>query len=115
MTKLSRLLMASTVLSGLAGLAAAHAAGNVALPQSDDPVQGSIILAQAAPPPEDDATRRRQQRQDQRQERRQDNQQQRGQCEFGRCQGIAQARCCRLRRSTSGEREKRIQIRTRRP
>ena len=39
MKKLWHLLMASTVLSGLAGLAAAHAANDLALPKSDNAAQ----------------------------------------------------------------------------
>ena len=53
MKKLWLSLMASTVLSGLAGLAAAQAANDLALPRTDNAGPAATLLAQAAPPPED--------------------------------------------------------------
>ncbi len=72
MTKFWRLLMASTVLSGLAGLGSAQAGNIAGLPASTDATQAPIVLAQAVAP--DDKTKQ-QQRQDQRQQQRQDNRQ----------------------------------------
>jgi outer membrane protein OmpA-like peptidoglycan-associated protein len=76
MKKLFCLLMASTVLSGLAGLGMAHAANNFAPPRPDEAAQAPIILAQAATTPPEDNTRTRQQQQnkDQRQQPRKDTQ-----------------------------------------
>ena len=72
MTKLSRLLMASTVLSGIAGIGAAHAANGVALPSLNaSEMPANIILAQAPDP--DPRNRAQQQRRDERQQQRQDN------------------------------------------
>lgn len=73
MTKLSRLLMASTVLSGIAGIGAAHAANGVALPSlNESGMPAKIILAQA-PDPDPRKPAQQQRRDDRQQQRQQDN------------------------------------------
>jgi outer membrane protein OmpA-like peptidoglycan-associated protein len=67
-----RLLMASTVLSGLTGLGAAQATTNVGLSKPDEASRAPIVLAQA----EDNNNRNKQQQQQQRRDDKQQRQQQ---------------------------------------